>query len=151
MHLWNWFLLDFFNYFHVFSCKILNASQKQLQPLIVVLNGRAHFKANVKIATRLWKRNTSNLHACENMSSKKNFFTYDKSKNTFSVIPVRQAAIANINVVSPNDAWIGTKDALNAAVAPSQHNRTKKLKNPTTNWKRKLFINIYQANKKKFK
>lgn len=51
----------------------------------------------------------------------------------FSVIPVRQVAIAMRKVMSPNVACTGTKAALKAAVLASQHNRIKKLKNPTTN------------------
>ena len=52
----------------------------------------------------------------------------------FSVNPVKHVAIANIKVVRPNAAWMGTRAARNAAVALSQHRRTKKLKKPTTNW-----------------
>lgn len=52
---------------------------------------------------------------------------------TFSVRPVTAAAIANMNVVSPKEACIGTRADLNPAVAPSQHNRIKKLKKPPTN------------------
>jgi hypothetical protein len=59
--------------------------------------------------------------------------THPKLKNTFSVSPVRHAAMANMNVVRPKEAWIGTRDALNPAVAPSQHSKIKKLKKPTTN------------------
>lgn len=60
--------------------------------------------------------------------------THPNLKMTFSVRPVRQVAMASINVVIPKEAWIGTKDALNAAVAPSQQSSIKKLKNPTTNY-----------------
>lgn len=66
-------------------------------------------------------------------------FTYPSEKITFSVNPVTAAAIANIKVVSPKDACIGTSAALNPAVAPSQHNRIKKLKKPTTNCGMKLY------------
>lgn len=34
----------------------------------------------------------------------------------------------------PNEAWSGTIAALQAAVAPSQHRRTRNEKKPTTNW-----------------
>lgn len=51
----------------------------------------------------------------------------------FSVMPVRQVAMAIRKVMSPNVACTGTKAALKAAVLASQHNRIKKLKNPTTN------------------
>lgn len=60
-------------------------------------------------------------------------FTYPRVNITFSVNPVTAAAIASMKVVSPNDAWIGTRAALNPAVAPSQHSRIRKLKKPTTN------------------
>ena len=50
--------------------------------------------------------------------------------------PVKHVAIASINVVIPNVEWIGTKNDLNAAVAPSQQSKIKKLKNPTTNCKK---------------
>lgn len=59
--------------------------------------------------------------------------TYPKCSITFSVSPVRQDAMANIKVVNPNEACIGTSDARKAAVAPSQHRRSRKLKNPTIN------------------
>ena len=62
--------------------------------------------------------------------------TYDSEKNTFSVSPVRHAAMANMKVVRPKEAWIGTRDALKPAVAPSQHKRIRKLKKPTTNCQR---------------
>lgn len=51
----------------------------------------------------------------------------------FSVRPVKHVAMANMKVVKPNEAWMGTIDALNAAVAPSQHRRIRKLKKPKTN------------------
>lgn len=51
----------------------------------------------------------------------------------FWVKPVRHVATANINMVVPNEACIGTNAALQAAVAPSQHNSTRKLMNPKTN------------------
>lgn len=59
---------------------------------------------------------------------------YPKVNTAFSVSPVTAAAIARIKVVKPNEAWIGTNAALKPAVAPSQHSKIKKLKNPTTNW-----------------
>lgn len=64
--------------------------------------------------------------------------TYPSVKITFSVRPVTAAAMANMNVVRPKEAWIGTKDARKPAVAPSQHNNIRKLKNPTTNYKRTM-------------
>lgn len=59
--------------------------------------------------------------------------SYPNTKMTFSVRPVRDAAMASMKVVSPNEAWIGTKAARNAAVEPSQQRRTRKLKKPNTN------------------
>lgn len=71
-------------------------------------------------------------------------YTYPKAITIFSVNPVTAAAIANIKVVSPKDAWIGTSAVLNPAVAPSQHNRIRKLKNPITNWKKSLVENVWK-------
>lgn len=68
-----------------------------------------------------------------NLHKKKYNDTYPSTSKTLSVRPVRQAATANMNVVRPKEAWIGTSAALKAAVAPSQHNKTRKLKNPTIN------------------
>lgn len=53
--------------------------------------------------------------------------------SAFSVNPVKQVATANMKVVMPKLEWIGMRYALNAAVAPSQHSKIKKLKNPTAN------------------
>lgn len=49
--------------------------------------------------------------------------------------PVTQVAMAIMRVTTPKEAWTGTNAARNAAVAPSQHSRIMKLKNPTTNCK----------------
>lgn len=62
-------------------------------------------------------------------------FTYLRSNWTFWVRPVTQVAMAIMRVTTPKEAWTGTKAARNAAVAPSQHSRIMKLKNPTTNCK----------------
>ena len=61
---------------------------------------------------------------------------------TFSVNPVRHVATAIKNVMSPKVAWIGTSAALQPAVLALQHNRIRKLKNPTT---------IYKQNQKEKK
>lgn len=62
-------------------------------------------------------------------------FTYLRSNWTFWVRPVTQVAMAIMRVTTPKEAWTGTNAARNAAVAPSQHSRIMKLKNPTTNCK----------------
>lgn len=64
--------------------------------------------------------------------------TYVNVFHVFWVKPVKHVATASIKMVVPKEAWIGTNAVLHAAVAPSQHNSTKKLKNPNTNWKNKL-------------
>lgn len=58
---------------------------------------------------------------------------YPTSKMIFSVNPTHAVAQAITNVMIPKVAWVGTKAALHAAVAPSQQRRMRKLKNPTTN------------------
>ncbi len=58
---------------------------------------------------------------------------YLSVKNAFSVRPVQAVAAAMTNVVIPNVEWMGTRAALNEAVADSQHKSNKKLKNPTMN------------------
>lgn len=62
-------------------------------------------------------------------------YLYRPSLFVLWVRPVRHVAIASMKIVVPKDACIGTKAALHAAVAPSQHNSTRKLKNPKTNCK----------------
>lgn len=79
------------------------------------------------------------------LSDNKQGNTYPRENIAFSVKPVTAAAMANMNVVNPNEACIGTKDALNPAVAPSQHRRTRKLKNPTTNWKEKKYVSSWTS------
>ena len=63
------------------------------------------------------------------------FSTYDRLEMAFSVMPVREVAMAIRKVTSPKVACTGTKAALSAAVLASQHSRIRKLKNPTTNCK----------------
>lgn len=63
------------------------------------------------------------------------FISYPNWEIAFCVNPVKHVATASINVVVPKLACIGTSDARKAAVAPSQHSKTRKLKNPTTNCK----------------
>ena len=66
-----------------------------------------------------------------------NFYhTYLRLKNAFSVRPVQAVAMAMTKVVIPKVEWIGTRAARKDAVADSQHNKSKKLKKPTINWKK---------------
>lgn len=79
-------------------------------------------------------RNESRAQAFRNETSTARLdVTYPSLKRASSVSPVRQVATASMKVVMPNEAWIGTRLALNAAVALSQHSKIKKLKKPTTN------------------
>lgn len=73
-------------------------------------------------------------HYYTEMRVNKLFCTNPRLLMAFSVMPVRQVAMAIRKVMSPNVACTGTKAALKAAVLASQHNRIKKLKNPTTNY-----------------
>ena len=67
-----------------------------------------------------------------------NFYhTYLRLKNAFSVRPVQAVAMAMTKVVIPKVEWIGTRAARKDAVADSQHNKSKKLKKPTINWKKR--------------
>ena len=50
--------------------------------------------------------------------------------------PVQAVAMAMTKVVIPKVEWIGTRAARKDAVADSQHNKSKKLKKPTINWKK---------------
>ena len=63
--------------------------------------------------------------------------TYLSVKKAFSVRPEQAVATAITKVVIPKVEWIGTKAARKEAVADSQHNKSRKLKNPTTNCNRK--------------
>ena len=45
--------------------------------------------------------------------------------------------MAMTKVVIPKVEWIGTRAARKDAVADSQHNKSKKLKKPTINWKKR--------------
>ena len=65
------------------------------------------------------------------------FLHYLSSKNAFSVSPATAVAMARRKVVTPNVEWTGTSAARKEAVALSQHNRRRKLKKPTINWKRR--------------
>lgn len=60
---------------------------------------------------------------------------YLRVKNAFSVRPVQAVATAITKVEIPKVEWMGTKAALNEAVADSQHSNSRKLKKPTRNWK----------------
>ena len=64
------------------------------------------------------------------------YHTYLRLKNAFSVRPVQAVAMAMTKVVIPKVEWIGTRAARKDAVADSQHNKSKKLKKPTINWKK---------------
>ena len=64
--------------------------------------------------------------------------TYLRVKNAFSVRPVQAVATAMTKVVIPKVEWIGTRAARNDAVADSQHNKSKKLKKPTINCKKRV-------------
>ena len=65
------------------------------------------------------------------------YHTYLRLKNAFSVRPVQAVAMAMTKVVIPKVEWIGTRAARKDAVADSQHNKSKKLKKPTINWKKR--------------
>jgi hypothetical protein len=67
--------------------------------------------------------------------------TYLRVKNAFSVNPEQAVATAKMKVVTPKVEWMGTKLALNEAVADSQQSNNRKLKKPTTNWKMKKNLN----------
>ena len=67
---------------------------------------------------------------------------YLSVKKAFSVRPEQAVATAITKVVIPKVEWIGTKAARKEAVADSQHNKRIKLKNPTTNCKRKNLLII---------
>ena len=71
--------------------------------------------------------------------------TYLSVKKAFSVRPEQAVATAITKVVIPKVEWIGTKAARKEAVADSQHNKSRKLKNPTTNCNRKskLIFHIF--------
>ena len=64
------------------------------------------------------------------------FCAYLSVKNAFSVRPLQQVATAMTKVVIPKVEWMGTRLALKEAVADSQQSNSKKLKNPTMNWKK---------------
>ena len=51
--------------------------------------------------------------------------------------PVQAVAMAMTKVVIPKVEWIGTRAARKDAVADSQHNKSKKLKKPTINCKKR--------------
>ena len=74
---------------------------------------------------------------CLHISFEFFYHTYLRLKNAFSVRPVQAVAMAMTKVVIPKVEWIGTRAARKDAVADSQHNKSKKLKKPTINWKKR--------------